>query len=217
MRRNEDARHVILDSERYRVLMAYANDMAGELGQADEAQVAAIGRHAGKFNRHLRNDIPLVLRPAFILQHRQEYAAALRQWASRTGTKAYLLMTANCGTERYFFPVVVMGRSALSVGPSEPRRYVVVRPYGLTDDQAAALQRHRQITGRVITHGSSVKLALHPITGPLVLHASWMNDRDGVIDFAALPGHLKLSPPEGSHECHGGLLDGIWRAPSLLS
>jgi hypothetical protein len=212
MHLNGDDRQVVIDSKLFSLLMAYAKDKAYELDKEDAAQVAAIQRHVIKFNPHVLKDIPLALQPAFLLEHQKEYARAIRTWACRSGTKAYLLMTADCGTEEHLFPVTVMGRSTLSPAGM---RYVVVRFCNLNTEQEEALMRHRRVTGGVIRSGAKIKLGHHPITGPILLHACWMNDSSDTMSLAVMPSFLKQSPPEGAHECHGGLLDGVWRVPPI--
>lgn len=208
MHRNDDTRQVTIDSELFGLLMSSAKIGAGEEGPEAVALMSIIERHAIRFNRHVRDNIYLAMQPGFVLQHKQQYAKALRQWASCTGKKAYLYMTGDAGVVEYYLPVMIMGRSEL--GP-EGLRYVVVRPCSLNTEQEQSLSRNRRVTGGVIQSGSKIKLTHHPITGPTLIHASWMNDRPGPLTFAVLPAFLKLELPEGSHECHGGILDGVWR------
>lgn len=214
MHLNGDDRQVVLDRRLYKDLMAYADQAASELGKTDQNHLDFIHRHVCKFNHHIRDAIPLAVRPSFLLQQQQECAREIRAWARRSGMKAYLRVSGDDGAAEYYLPVTIMGRSTVD---HRRTRYVVVRPFHLNLEQYQSLSLNRRITGGSIQADIPIKLSYHPITGPMVIHASWMNDRDVVINFAASPSFLKLNPPEGSHECHGGVLDGIWRSPPFLS
>lgn len=214
MHLNGDARQIVLDRRLYDSLMSYAEQGSYELAQEDRDAITAIRRHVLKFNPFARGSIPPLQRPEYLLEQKQQYAKSIRQWACRSGSKAYLRMSTDGGAVEYHIPVTIMGRSALD---HHRTRFIVVRPFQLNLEQYQALSRNRRITGGMIHSGIPVKFSHHPITGSMVIHANWMNDCAGVMNFAASPSFLKLQPPEGSHECHGGILDGIWRSPPFLS
>lgn len=215
MHLNGDTRQVTIDATLFGILMAYArNGLEYEARPEDVRQLNAIERHAIKFNRHVRENIALALQPGFIHRHKQEHARAVRQWALHTGTKAYLYVTSNGGVDEYYLPVTIMGRSAVS---TDGLRLVVVRPSHLNLEQFEALSMDRRARTRGFQPGTKIKLGFHPITGPTLIHACFTKKGTGVFNLAAFPSHLKLCLPEGSHECHGGLLDGVWRAPHFLS